>query len=130
MPKHVLETRTINGQALSSDLTLTTSTDRSVYFTAPSASVNATIWKTQKAVTITSVNVVVRGTSPSVTYVINYGASRATADGTIVASATVTANGNATLNTTSIPINNYVWITTSAVSGTIDEFYVQVNFNQ
>lgn len=101
-----------------------------IKFAAPSASENQFIARVPAAVTIESVDVIAVGTSPSVTYAVHYGSTYGTSLGTIVASATVTATGTATLNVTSIPANSYIWIVTSASSGTITDFSVQLNYSQ
>jgi hypothetical protein len=77
------------------------------------------------------------GTSQSLTYALNYGASRASADGTIVASNTFdngdsgyqTTGFAATLNTTIIPAGSYIWLTTSAKSGTINDFNLTITYH-
>ena len=100
---------------------------------APTTSENATIMYAVSAITVTAVRESVVGSgSPSVTYVINYGDTRDIADGTIVAShaANSTTGTNASLNTTSIPAGNYIWITTSATNGTINDFHVNITYKQ
>lgn len=74
--------------------------------------------------------VTVRGTSPSITYAIHYGATYGTSQGTLVASNTVTTSGDVTITTAAVPANAYVWLATTAVSGTIDEFTVHLKIRQ
>ena len=104
----------------------------------PTATENVAIFFTTQAITIEAVEGVMIGASQSVTLELNYGASRATADGTIVAS-NVFDSGDAgyqttgftfTLNTTSIPANSYIWLTTSAVSGTINDLNITITYRQ
>jgi hypothetical protein len=100
-------------------------------FIAPTASELQFLFRnTGYAITITAADVVMQGTSPSVTYAIHYGSTFGTSLGTIVASNTATTTGTATLNVTAIPSNSYIWVVTSAVSGTITEFTPQITFRQ
>jgi hypothetical protein len=105
---------------------------------SPTASENATIFYTTQAITVEEVRTVMLGTSQSVTLTINYGSSRASATGTIVASNTFDSGDTGyqttgfahTLNTTSIPAGSYIWLTTSATSGTINELNITLTYSQ
>jgi hypothetical protein len=109
-----------------------TTVSKGVSIAAPTTSENVQIFYTPVAITITGVQEALAGTSPSVTYVINYGSSRSSATSTIVAShaATSTTGTAATLNVTAIPAGSYIWLTTSATSGTITDFHVTINYRQ
>jgi hypothetical protein len=97
---------------------------------APSNAENQFIIRLPNASTVSRVDVILKGTtSPSVTYALHYGSTYGTSLGTIVASNTVTATSStATLNTTSIPADSYIWLVTSASAGTITDFSVQITF--
>jgi hypothetical protein len=105
---------------------------------SPTASENISLFYTPVAITVTGVMGILLGSSPSVTFVINYGSTRASATGTIVASNTFDFNDTNynttgfahTLNTTSIPAGSFIWITTSAVSGTIDNLALTIQYRQ
>jgi hypothetical protein len=111
---------------------------KDITITSPTATENESFFYTPVAITVEAVRGILLGTTPSVTFTINYGSSRGTATGTIVASNTfdnADANYNTTgfahtLNTTAIPAGSYIWITTSAVSGTIDNFNLNLQFRQ
>lgn len=105
---------------------------RAFGMSAPTSSENAMMFFTPVAITVTNVQEALAGTSPSVTYVINYGSSRSSATSTIVAShaATSTTGTAASLNVTSIPANSYIWITTSATSGTVNDFNISLSYRQ
>jgi hypothetical protein len=76
-------------------------------------------------------NYFVRGTSASVSAVIN---SSTTRTGTATALATLTSGtstAGASFGTASALLGNvYIWVEITAVSGTVDEFWLQLNFGQ
>lgn len=79
--------------------------------------------------TVSEIRSVVLGSSPSVTFQVRYGTSVAVA-GTQVASVTTTNTTTGVSTTTfsnaTIPTNNFVWITTSAKSGTVDQMNITI----
>lgn len=118
--------------------TVTELQPKSISIQSPTASENVTLFYTTRAITVTEVRGVMLGASQSITLVVNYGSSRATADGTIVASNTFDSGDSGyqttgfafTLNTTSIPAGSYIWLTSSATSGTINELNVSLTYRQ
>lgn len=91
----------------------------------PTAAENIAVFATATAKTLTSVKVVLRGTSPSVTFNLRYGTDRS-AGGTAVFASDQTVTGTTTLvgltiASGSIPANGILWLTTSAISGTVTE---------
>jgi hypothetical protein len=111
---------------------------KGITIVSPTSSENATIFYTTQAITIEEVRGVMLGSSPSVTLALNYGSSRATALGTIVANNTFDFNLTTsqttgvvfTLNTTIIPANSYIWLTTSGTSGTINDLNLTITYRQ
>lgn len=104
---------------------------RGITMVSPGASENATLFYTTSALTLSSVWAVLTGTSPSITFSIASGSSRASATTTHVNAQTVTSTTtgtSVTIANTSIPANSWVWITTSAASGTIGTFHTSLNF--
>jgi hypothetical protein len=101
----------------------------------PTSSDNITIWKTDQAITIRKVTgVVVGSSSPSVTYQINFATDRSSGSPT-----TLFASGQAVTSTTTgdedtsfaddtIPAGSWIWITTSAASGTITEMNITIKY--
>lgn len=106
--------------------------------TAPTASENTTLFYTTQAITIEEVRGVLIGTTPSVTFVLNYGDTRDAADGQVVSSIQfdsgetgyLTTGFAFTIATSSIPANNYIWITTSATGGTVNELHLNLTYRQ
>jgi hypothetical protein len=98
----------------------------------PTNSENITMFFTAAALTLSQVRAVVGGSSPSVTYSIRSGTDRS-ASGTLnVDGATVTnttAGADATIANAAIAANSWVWITTSAISGTVSRMAVSLNFS-
>jgi hypothetical protein len=87
----------------------------------PTASDDITVFRTDVAITIQEVIAVSVGTTPSTTYSLKYSTDRSAAGTTLVASTTTTSTTTgdvATITNTIIPANSFIWIETSAASGT------------
>lgn len=98
---------------------------KAVSVTNPTSSENISLFYTPQQLTITESRAVVVGTTPSVTYSVSSGSNRASATTTHVSAAVVsnTSTGTAaTIATATIPANTWVWLTTSATSGTVTNF--------
>ncbi|OLY92518.1 hypothetical protein BUE76_11920 [Cnuella takakiae] len=98
----------------------------------PTGAVNYHLMYTADTITVLDVREVLQGTTPSVTYRIEYGVNRGVADGTIVAShaATSTSGAAATLtaSTTILP-GRFIWVVITAISGTLTDFGVTITYN-
>lgn len=104
---------------------------RALMIQNPSNAENVTLFYTTSALTLTKVRAVVAGSSPSVTYSIKSGSSRATASETHVNAATVTSTTtgtDATLADATISAGVWVWVETSAISGTVSGFSVSLEY--
>ena len=93
---------------------------------------SVTIFHTRDALTVSTVRAVVRGSSPSVTFSI-YSATDRTATTTThlaanVCSNTTTGNTLTSFGSTAIAANSFVYLTVTAVSGTVNEFHASVSF--
>ena len=100
---------------------------------SPTASDNIAVFYASKALTITKILSIVKGTSPSVTFSIRYGTDRSASGTEVVASGitcTSTTSGVSTTTFTNatVPASNFVWFTVSAISGTVDELGVSIIF--
>lgn len=112
-----------------------TETDsKSLTIDAPTATENATMFFTTQVLTLVQVADAIQGSSQSITYQINYAASRNGSPTTIFASprTTTSAAGSTTSSfaVSSIPANSWVWLTTSAVAGTITDFNVTLTYTK
>lgn len=99
----------------------------------PTGADNVTLFYNTQATPITSIVSLVRGTSPSITFEVLWDSNRAGSGTAAVEGGTTVTNTTTGLVTTSlsnttIPANRYVWIRTTASSGTVTEFSVTVNF--
>lgn len=106
---------------------------KAVTISAPSGSEKLALFYTTAAITISQIRSVVSGTSPSVTFSIRYGSDFSAAGTEVVTSGITCTNTTTGLSTTSfnnasITANNFVWLTTSAISGTVTALNVTVVF--
>jgi hypothetical protein len=106
---------------------------KTVTIEAPTASENITFFYTTEALTIASVRTVVKGSSPSVTYSIKSAADRSSGSPTTHVNASVanntTTGATATIADTVIPSGRWVWLETSALSGTVDSINFTMSFS-
>jgi hypothetical protein len=105
---------------------------KNITIPAPTGADNYAMFFTKDAITINEADEAVQGSStPSCTYQIEYGSNRSVMAGTIISShaVTTTAGTTATINTSSIPANSWIWIKTTAISGTISELAVTLNYS-
>ena len=107
---------------------------KAVSIQAPTASENVTFFYTSSAITASSVQSVVRGSAgPSAVYSIRYSAARSNSTPTILVAShnvsnTLLAQTAILTANTSIAANQFVWLTTTATTGTVDELSVTINF--
>jgi hypothetical protein len=88
---------------------------------------------TTTAVTITLIESLVTGTTPSVTFSIRYGADFSAAGTEVVTGGITVTNTSTGLSTTSfnsasVPANSFIWITTTAATGTVNSLFVSLNY--
>lgn len=104
---------------------------RAITVASPIAADSFTMFFTAVAMPLSQIRSLVSGSStPSVTFSIKYGSSRAS--GTEMVTSGITCTNTTTgLSTTSftngtIPANNFVWIDVTAVSGSVSEIHVSL----
>lgn len=106
---------------------------RGVTVEAPDAAENITLLYVDMDVTISAIHAVVSGSSPSVTFSVRYGVDRSGA-GTEAVTGGITCTDATTGTTTTsfdsavVPAGSWLWLTTSATSGTVATFHVTVRF--
>lgn len=95
----------------------------------PTSAEDVTLLYTSASVTIQAVEGVVRGSAtPTVTVTLRYDADRNAAGTAIVSaqsvSSTTTGNNLTLTANTTVPAGNFVWLETTATSGTVNELFV------
>jgi hypothetical protein len=97
----------------------------------PTATDDITLFFTDAALTISSVVVVLRGTSPSITFSLSSGGDRTTVTTNNVNGQTVTnttTGTSVTIANTAVSANNFIWLRITAVSGTVTEAHFTINY--
>lgn len=96
------------------------------------ASEDVVMTHTAVELVIEEISTIVRGaSSPDVTWTVRYGTDRSAAGTEVITgghttSATTTHDSQTTFNNGTVPAGNFVWLETSAVTGTVDEFHISV----
>jgi len=99
----------------------------------PTASEKIPLFFTTSALTVTQIRSLVTGTSPSVTFSLRFGTDVSGSGTEVVTSGITVTNTTTGLSTTSfnnaaIAADRFVWLTTSATSGTVTALHVSVTF--
>lgn len=105
--------------------------NHSLSITSPTSSENRTIMYADSNFTVTKMVAVLRGTAPSVSYKVRHGTDRSASGVAIVTAGntcTSTTSGNTVLSFDSpnISAGEFIWVTTSATSGTVNEFDITI----
>jgi hypothetical protein len=108
---------------------------RTLTIESPSSSENISFFYTDKAITITKAAYAVRGSSPSVTIDVHHHTDRSSGSpnelfGTNVAVTSTTGTTNTTFNDATIPAGSFVWVISSAASGTNNELTITLTFTE
>lgn len=100
---------------------------------SPTASEDIAMFYTNIAITVAEVRSVVRGTTPSVSFTIRHGTDRSGTGNTVTSTPMTCTNTTSGLSTTvftggdpTIPAGSWVWLETTATSGTVEEFSVTI----
>jgi hypothetical protein len=102
----------------------------------PGASEDLTVFFTEKAITISEIRAVLRGSaSPSVTWTIRHSTDRSAVGNEVVTGGTTTTSTTTgddvtSFNDATIPADSFVWLETTAQSGTVDELHVTIVFSE
>ena len=101
----------------------------------PTNAENVSFFFTDKAITVIQVNDVVQGTTPSLTRNVKHATARDTGSSNDLFSADRTTTSESGAETASfsggdatIPGGSWVWLESSAKSGTVDEFGISVRY--
>lgn len=120
---------------LSAKLETTTPFVKAITLESPTSSEDITLFFTDDAITITQLNAVSVGTSPSLTYTIRHGTDRSATGNEVVTSgstttSTTTGDEVTSFNDATIPAGSWVWLETTAQSGTITNTNVTVEYTR
>ena len=102
----------------------------------PTSTENSYLWQTDVDITVSSVTSVLVGSStPSVTFNIAFGTNRTSAtnvfsSGQVTTSTTSGHTFNSGFNDATIPAGSFIWLTTSAQSGTVEEIGLTINYTE
>lgn len=100
---------------------------------SPTASNNITIFRTDVNITVQEVILVSTGTSPSTNYVLKFSSNRSAVGTniTLIGTTTSTSTGDvATLSTATIPANSWIWLETTAASGTNVYLTIDIRYTE
>jgi hypothetical protein len=109
---------------------------KSITVEDPGATEDISIFFSNIAITVVEMRAVVRGSTPSVTWTVRHHATdRSNAGSEVVSSGTTTTSQTAGSDVTSfsdptIPADSFVWLETTAQTGTVDELHVTIFFTQ
>jgi len=101
----------------------------------PGSAENFGMWQTQVAITVSSINAVVIGSSPSVTINIAFGTditslTNVFSSGTAITSTTTGQTINSGFNDATIPAGSWIRLRSTASSGTITQIEVTINYTE
>jgi hypothetical protein len=106
---------------------------RAVTVLYPTAAEDITLMRTDREMVVSSIVAHVSGSSPSVTYSLRFDADRSAAGTEVVvggstATSTTTGNTVSAFSNATIPSGAWIWLTTTASSGTVTAFHMTAVF--
>lgn len=101
----------------------------------PTTSENLTVLYAENALTITKLAAVTRGSTPSRTWTLRKASDRSATGTEVVTGGTVTtttttAQTVTSFNSASVPAGNFLWLTTTAGSGTVNELSITIEYTE
>ncbi len=107
---------------------------KAIILEAVGSSEDVSIFYTSVAITISAMAAVVRGSTPSVTWTIRHDPDRSVTGAEVVTSGTTTTTESgetiSSFNDATIPAASWVWLETTAQTGTVDELAVVVDYSE
>lgn len=125
---------TTNVSDSATDTNYTEMNTKGITIESPTSSEDIGMFFTDVAITITQMNAVLRGSStPSVTWTIRHNSDRSATGNEVVTSGTTTTSTTTgsevtSFNDATIPAGSWVWLETTAQSGTVDELSVTIEY--
>lgn len=107
----------------------------SITLESPTSSEDASIFYTDEAITITKLTAVLVGSSPSVTWTVRHSTDRSATGNEVVTSGTTTTSTTTgsvvtSFNDATIPANSFIWLETTAQSGTVANINVTIKYTK
>lgn len=120
---------------LNGKLPTTTPFFKGVTVESPTSSEDITLFFTDDAITVTQINAVCVGSTPSVTWTVRHSTDRSATGNEVVTSGTATTSTTTgsevtSFNDATIPAGSWVWLETTAQSGTVTSLNVTVEFTR
>ncbi|MCI0439845.1 MAG: hypothetical protein L0177_12045 [Chloroflexi bacterium] len=105
---------------------------KAITIESPTSTEDIIFFHTEKAITIRIMRAVVRGTTPSVTWTVRHSTDRSAVGNEVVTGGTVTTStttgSDVTIfNDATIPADSWVWVETTAQSGTVNEIGITIH---
>jgi hypothetical protein len=110
---------------------IATTHTKTILIEQPTSSENISIFKTDVAITVKEVTTVSTGTTPSTTYQIKHSSDRSASGNNLTTSTSTTSKTTgdfATLSNVNISANSWVWLVTTAASGTDVSLTVDIKY--
>jgi hypothetical protein len=108
---------------------------KGVTIESPTGTEDVSLFFTDAAITVTQLNAVLVGSStPSVTWTVRHGTDRSATGNEVVTSGTTTTSTTTgsevtSFNDATIPAGSFVWLETTAQSGTVDSISVTITYS-
>lgn len=108
---------------------------KSITIESPTSTEDISMFYTDEAITITKMTFVCVGLTPSVTCIIRQGLDRSSTGTAVVTSgttATSTTTGNivTSFNDATVPANSFIWLETTASTGTINSLNITIKYTK
>lgn len=122
----------INGSNNGFEL-VTLSEKKAITIESPTSSEDITLFYTDEAITITKMAAVAVGSSPSVTWTVRHHSDRSNTGNEVVTGGTTTTSTSTgsvvtSFNDATIPADSWVWIETTAMSGTVGNLSITIKY--
>lgn len=132
----VIAVEGVNVLTTATGLVSTTPFTKAITVESPTSSEDITMFFTDDAITVTQLNAVLNGSStPSVTWTIRHNSDRSATGAEVVTGGTTTTSTTTgsevtSFNDATIPAGSWVWLETTAQSGTVNALNVTVEYTR
>lgn len=106
---------------------------KSITIESPTSSEDITLFRVPYDITIIRINTTLRGSTPSVTYTLRYASDRSSTGTEVITGGSITTNTStgdslSSFDNAGISSQSIVWVETTAMSGTVDEFNLTIEY--